>query len=134
MGLLDQASLGWKSLKEGKLWSRGIIPRMISAVLKKIECIEGQLVSSGGIWWKKIAEKRKERCKLHSMARAGNMKKTKSLTCLFTNRFQSHICQCDTKCKSRETHTNKSTHKRHKDTTSLRKGTTDDISTNKFTG
>ena len=43
MGLLDQASLGWKGLKEGKLWRRGIIPRMISAVLKKIECIEGQL-------------------------------------------------------------------------------------------
>ena len=43
MGLLDQASFGWKGLKEGKLWRRGIIPRMISAVLKKIECIEGQL-------------------------------------------------------------------------------------------
>ena len=43
MDLLDQASLGWKGSKEGKLWRRGIIPRMISAVLKKIECIEGQL-------------------------------------------------------------------------------------------
>ena len=43
MGLLDQASLGWKGSKEGKLWRRGIIPRMISAALKKIECIEGQL-------------------------------------------------------------------------------------------
>ena len=43
MGLLDQTSLGWKGLKEGKLWRRGIIPRMISTVLKKIECIEGQL-------------------------------------------------------------------------------------------
>ena len=43
MGLLDQASLGWKGPKEGKSWRRGIIPRMISAVLKKIECIEGQL-------------------------------------------------------------------------------------------
>ena len=91
-------------------------------------------LSSGRVWWKKIAEKRKERCKLHSMARVGNVKKTKSLTCLFMNRFQAHICQCDTKCKSRKTHTNKSTHKRHKNTTSLRKGTTDDISTNKFTG
>ena len=43
MGLLDQASLGWKGPKEGKLWRRGIIPKMISAALKKIECIEGQL-------------------------------------------------------------------------------------------
>ena len=43
MGLLDQASLGWKGLKKEKLWRRGIIPRMISAVLKKIEYIEGQL-------------------------------------------------------------------------------------------
>ena len=48
-------------------------------------------VSSGRVWWKKIAEKRKERCKLHSIARAGNMKKTKSLTYLFMNRFQAHI-------------------------------------------
>ena len=60
--------------------------------------------------------------------------KIKSLMYLFMNRFQAHIYQCDTKCKNRETHTNKSTHKRHKDTTSLRKGTTDDVSTNKFTG
>ena len=37
------ASIGWKGLKKGKSWRRGIIPRMISAVLKKIECIEGQL-------------------------------------------------------------------------------------------
>ena len=43
MGLLDQASLDWKGLKKGKLWRRGIIPRMISVVLKKIEYIEGQL-------------------------------------------------------------------------------------------
>ena len=43
MDLLDQASLGWKGLKKGKLWRRRIIPRMISAVLKKIECIEEQL-------------------------------------------------------------------------------------------
>ena len=91
-------------------------------------------VPYNGVWWKKIAEKRKERCKLHSMTRARNVKKTKSLTHLFMNRFQAHIYQCDTKCKNRETHTNKSTCKRHKDTTSLRKGTTDDVSTNKFTG
>ena len=32
-------------------------------------------LSSGRVWWKKIAEKRKEKCKLHSMARAGNVKK-----------------------------------------------------------
>ena len=43
MGLLDQASLGWKGPKKGKLWRRGIILRMISVALKKIECIEGQL-------------------------------------------------------------------------------------------
>ena len=43
MGLLDQASFGWKGLKKGKLWRRRIIPRMISAAFKKIECIEGQL-------------------------------------------------------------------------------------------
>ena len=43
MGLLDQASLGWKGSKKGKLWRREIIPRITSAVLKKIECIEGQL-------------------------------------------------------------------------------------------
>ena len=43
MGLLDQASLGWKGLKKEKSWRRRIIPRMISAALKKIECIEGQL-------------------------------------------------------------------------------------------
>ena len=43
MGLLDQASLGWKGSKKGKLWRRRIIPKMISAALKKIECIEGQL-------------------------------------------------------------------------------------------
>ena len=41
---IDQtSSLGWKGLKEGKSWRRGIIPRMISVALKKIECIEGQL-------------------------------------------------------------------------------------------
>ena len=39
-------------------------------------------LSSGGVWWKKIAEKRKERCKLHSMARARNMKK-QSLSCIY---------------------------------------------------
>ena len=43
MGLLDQASIGWKGLKKGKSWKRGIILRIISAVLKKIKCIEGQL-------------------------------------------------------------------------------------------
>ena len=91
-------------------------------------------VSSGRVWWKKIAEKRKEKCKLHFMVRARNMKKTKSFMHLFMNRFQPHICQCDTKSKSRETCTNKSTGKKHKDTTNLRKGTTDDINTNKFTG
>ena len=64
----------------------------------------------------------------------GTWKKTKSLTHLFMNRFQARICQYDTKCKNRETHTNKSTHKGHKDITSLRKETTDDVSINKFTG
>ena len=58
--------------------------------------------------------------------------KTKSLTHLFQT-VSSTYCQCNTKCKNREIHTNKSTYKKHKDTTSLRKGTTDDISTNKFT-
>ena len=43
MGLLDQASLGWKSSKKGKSWRREIILKMISIVLKKIECIEEQL-------------------------------------------------------------------------------------------
>ena len=54
--------------------------------------------------------------------------------CLFTNMFQVHIYQCDIKCKGREIYTNKSICKKHKDTTSLRKETIDDINTNKFTG
>ena len=46
-----------------------IYDRFIEAVVKG-----KNIMSNGRVWWKKIAEKRKERCKIHSMARAGNMK------------------------------------------------------------
>ena len=52
----------YKSLENGSIFPED----------KKLRC---QALSSGGVWWKKIAEKRKERCKLHSMARARNVKK-----------------------------------------------------------
>ena len=93
---------------------------------------KGEL-SSGGVWWKKIAEKRKEKCKLHSMAKAGNVKK-QSLSHVYLQTGFKHIFINVTPSAKTEKHTQIKAHKRYKDTTSLRKRTTDDVSTNKFTG
>ena len=57
------------------------IRNIIESKFVKVEYthVYHEFMSSGRVWWKKIAEKRKEKCKLHSMARAGNVKK-KSLS------------------------------------------------------
>ena len=56
-----------KVLQESDIW--------LSTVGLNDKTQKEAIMSGGGVWWKKIAEKRKERCKLHSMARAENVKK-----------------------------------------------------------
>ena len=64
-----------------------------------------ELVSSGRVWWKKIAEKRKERCKLHSMARARNVRKKQSLSRVYLQTGFNHIFVNVTPSAKAEKHT-----------------------------
>ena len=68
-------------------------------------------MSSGGVWWKKIAEKRKERCKLHSMARARNVKK-QSLSRVYLRTGFKHIFNNVTPSAKTEKHTQIKAHVR----------------------
>ena len=67
---------------------------------------------SGGVWWKKIAEKRKERCKLHSMARAGNVKEKQSLSRVYLRTGFKHIFNNVTPSAKTEKHTQIKAHVR----------------------
>ena len=98
----------------------------------KGRCIDHIFCQVAGLVEEDCWEK-KRKCKLHSMARAGNVKNKVSHMFIYEQVSSTHLTMWHQVQKQR-THTNKSTRKRHKDTTSLRKGTTDDVSTNKFTG